>query len=260
MKKIFLALLLLLSVLYPLTAQYTTFNAHSHNDYANTTPFWLAYNNPFGSIEADIWVVGRDLLVAHHESEIKSGRTLDSLYIQPIVRVFRQNAGKPWTDCSSTFQLLIDLKTAAEPTLSLLIEKLKIYPDVFDPAVNPNAVRIVITGNRPEPSEFVNYPGFIYFDGILGKKYTDQQLKRILLFSEDLKKFTSWDGKGNINYEEKIRLQNIIDSIHALNNKIRFWNAPDNINAWNTYIKMGIDYINTDHIIELSEFLNNLDH
>lgn len=257
MKKIILVTTaLLISTLISVKAQYSTLNAHSHNDYANDVPFWLAYNNHFGSIETDIWAIENELFVAHSKSEIKPDITLDSLYIRPIVRTIRQNGGKAWIDNSSTFQLLIDLKTYSEPTLSFLVEKLKKYPDVFDPHINENAIRIVITGNRPQPSEFNKYPEFIYFDGILNQKYDEQQLKRVALYSENLKKITSWNGEGEIIEKEKIRLQNVIDSVHALNKKVRFWNAPDDINAWKTFINMGIDYINTDHIIKLSEYLN----
>src|SRR5450759_615929 len=131
MKKIFLVtIVLLISTPFSVKAQYSTLNAHSHNDYANDIPFWLAYNNHFGSIETDIWAIENELFVAHSKSEIKPDKTLDSLYIRPIVRTLRQNGGKACIDNSSTFQLLIDLKTGVEPTLSLLIEKLKKYPDV----------------------------------------------------------------------------------------------------------------------------------
>ena len=257
MRKILIPIILLISTFYSVNAQHSTLNAHSHNDYANESPFWLAYNNNFGSIESDIWAVKGDLFVAHSRTEIMSERTLDLLYIQPIVKLFTENKGKAWNDHPSTFQLLIDLKTTTEPTLSLLVEKLRKYPEVFDPGVNENAIRIVITGNRPEPFEFINYPEFIYFDGILNLNYNAQQLKRVALYSENLKKFTLWNGEGDIIEKDKIRLQQVIDSVHALNKKIRFWNAPDEINAWETFINMGIDYINTDHIIKLSEFLNN---
>jgi alkaline phosphatase len=259
MKKIFLLIIILFvqHFLYGQNvAQYTTLNAHSHNDYANEIPFWLAYNNHFGSIEADIWAVKGDLFVGHNNSDIKPERTLDILYLQPIVKLFRENKGKPWKDNSSTFQLLIDLKTTAEPTLSILVAKLSQYPDVFDPEVNKYAVRIVITGNRPEPSEFEKYPRYIFFDGILSQKYNRQQLMRVALYSENLRKFTLWNGEGDIIEKDKIRLQSVIDSVHTVNKKIRFWNAPDDINAWNTFIKMKADYINTDHIIKLSEYLN----
>jgi alkaline phosphatase len=264
MRKIFL-IIIILSAYISVHAQekesakehYTTLNAHSHNDYANEIPFWLAYNNHFGSIEADIWAVNGDLFVAHDTSGIKPEKTLDILYIQPIVKLFTENGGKPWNNISSTFQLLIDLKTSVEPTLSLLVEKLKRYPKVFDPEVNKNAVRIVITGNRPDPSEFEKYPGFIMFDGILNQEYDSRQLQRIALYSENLRKFTLWPGEGKIMEKDKIRLQNIIDSVHSLNKKIRFWNAPDDLNAWKTFIDMHVDYLNTDHIIKLADFLNN---
>ena len=91
MGKIIFTGFLCLSILFKAEAQYTALNAHSHNDYANEMPFWLAYNNHFGSIEADIWAVKGDLFVAHNTSDIKPERTLDILYIQPIVKLFKEN-------------------------------------------------------------------------------------------------------------------------------------------------------------------------
>lgn len=257
MKKILLTTVLCLYAIFALEAQYSTLNAHSHNDYENEIPFRMAYDNHFGSIEADIWAINGELFVAHYEADIRPGRTLDSLYIHPVVQIVRQNGGKVWKDDTSKLQLLIDLKTPVEPTLSILIEKLKPYQDVFDPQINPNAVRIVISGNRPEPEEFDNYPEFIFFDGLLDRRYDEKALKRVPLFSENLRKFTSWDGESDIIEEDKTRIQNIIDSVHSLNKKIRFWNAPDNIRAWNTLMNIKVDYINTDHIKQLADFLNN---
>lgn len=253
--KLILAVLILAWIDYPVRAQYTTHNAHSHNDYANDTPFRTAYNNHFGSVEADIWAVNGELFVGHNSSDIRKDRTLDILYLQPIINIFQQNKGKPWDDSDSTFQLLIDLKTTTEPTLSLLVKKLKRYREVFDPETNKYAIRIVITGNRPDPDAFEKYPRFIFFDGLLKLKYTTPQLERVPLFSENIKQFSLWNGQGEIVEKEKVRLRQITDSVHSLNKKIRFWNCPDTENSWRTYINIGIDYLNTDHIIELSEYL-----
>lgn len=256
MKKILLSIFIL-NVFVLSSAQYTTLNAHSHNDYENNPPFWLAYNNHFGSVEADIWAVKGELYVAHYEKEIFRERTLDSLYIQPIVRIFRKNNGKAWKDNPFTFQLLIDIKTPTEPTLSILTDKLKQYPDVFNPLINKDAVRVVISGNRPEPSEFINYPDFIFFDGLLDREYDKEQLKRIPLFSANFRSFSLWNGTGYIIEKDMIRLQSTVDSVHSLNKKIRFWNSPDDMNTWGTFVKMGIDFINTDHIVKLAEYLKN---
>jgi alkaline phosphatase len=256
MKRIIIILFLIISIYITVTAQYTTLNAHSHNDYENEVPFWLAYNNHFGSIEADIWAIDGDLFVAHNKADIKKGRTLDALYLNPVVQQFRQNDNRVWADNSSSLQLLIDIKTTTEPALSILIEKLTKNHDVFDSNTNKNCVRIVITGNRPDPSDFSGYPDFICFDGILDSLYTENELGRVALFSENLRRFTTWNGEGKMNSDDSIRLKKVIDSVHAMNKKIRFWNAPDDINAWNVFTAMGVDFINTDHIVKLAGYLN----
>ncbi len=184
LKCIGIFILLFSCSILPSAAQYSTLNAHSHNDYENVIPFWIAYYNHFGSIEADIWAIDGELYVAHSRAAVKPERTIDALYIQTVVKLFRYNGGKAWHDFPGVFQLLIDPKTAAEPTLALLVEKLKQYPDVFDPSVNKSAVSVVVSGNRPAPGLFVNYPEFIYFDGLLNLKYTEEQLKRVPLISK----------------------------------------------------------------------------
>lgn len=236
---------------------YTTLNAHSHNDYEQGTPFFAAYHAHFGSIEADIWEVDGELFVAHDKDQIVAERTLDALYIQPIVSMFCENDGKAWKDKSGTFQLLIDLKSPFETTLALLVEKLSMYPRVFDPSVNDNAVKIVITGNRPDPSQFEDYPQFIFFDGSLGQDYTEQQRRRVALFSGNLADFTRWKGEEQLKDHEEQSIKQIVDSVHALSCKIRFWNAPDTPHAWQTLKNLTVDFINTDHIQQLEDFLKN---
>ena len=231
---------LMLGLSFFVRGQYTTQNAHSHNDYAQKSPFFLAYNAHFGSIEADIWAVEGKLFVAHSKQEITLVRTLDQLYLQPIVTLFKKNGGHAWNDSPASFQLLIDLKTEVEPTLSLLVEQLKKYPEVFDPAVNPHAIHVTITGNRPDPAGFKDYPELISFDGNVNLKYDKEQLKRIALYSENLGSFTRWKGTEAIPAKENAKVQQIIDSVHGIGKGIRFWNAPDTQDAWKTLMKMKI--------------------
>ncbi|HLN54518.1 MAG TPA: phosphatidylinositol-specific phospholipase C/glycerophosphodiester phosphodiesterase family protein [Bacteroidales bacterium] len=255
MKKVLLSFALAF-ILLKISAQ-EPLKAHSHNDYANVIPFWIAYYNHFSSIEADIWLVNNELFVAHDNRDIKPERTLKALYIQPLVNMVRYNGGKPWHDYPSGLQLLIDLKTEGVATLNMLTEMLKEYPDVFDPAANRDAVRIVISGNRPDPSLYSKYPSFIFFDGIIGNVYSNEQLMRIPLFSENLKSVIKWDGTAPISEDDRKKLVFMVDSIHAMNKKVRFWNAPDNQEAWITLLNAGVDYVNTDHINQLATFLKN---
>lgn len=221
---------------------------HSHNDYRQSSPFYHAYNQQVYSIEVDIFFRESDneLLVAHDLSELPTAPTLDKLYIQPLVAIFKENNNKPWANTNKHLQLLIDLKSNTQPMLDVLISKLKAYPEVFDPAVNPYAVRVTITGNVPKPNDFEKYPLFIAFDGVVDNSYTPEQLKRVALISERFGKYSSWDGTGLLTNDDKERLNEVIKKAHEKGKPVRFWGAPDNATVWSTFYKMGIDYINTD--------------
>lgn len=220
---------------------------HSHNDYEQTVPFYQAYAQQLASIEADIFATEKpgELLVAHDQKDLSSAPTLDDAYLKPLVNLFRQNNGRPWKNSEKTLILLIDLKTPVNLTLDRLIATLKTYPGVFDPMVNPYAVRVIISGNRPEPDDFDKYPSFISFDGYK-TDYTPKQLERIAMISLPFHEYSQWNGKGSIISNELAKVAQAIDDVHALGKPIRFWGTPDGVTAWNTFHNLGIDYINTD--------------
>src|SRR6188474_3673036 len=66
---------------------------HAHNDYQKPEPLTNALRHKAFSIEADIYLSDNRLLVAHDKKELATARTLDSLYLQPIIELFRQHEG-----------------------------------------------------------------------------------------------------------------------------------------------------------------------
>lgn len=232
---------------------------HSHNDYEQRVPFYQAYAQEIFSIEADIFSQNGQLLVAHNKEDLPTAPSIETLYIEPLVRLFSQHEGRAWKASQHKMQLLIDLKTPVEETLPLLVQSLSKYPDVFDPAVNPMAVRIVISGNRPAPASFHQYPSFIFFDGEPDITYTDDQLKRIGLISASFANYSEWNGKGSLIASEKAAVQKVIDEAHAQGKMIRFWGSPDYITAWSTFHAMGVDIINTDRIEACADFFRDFD-
>lgn len=262
----FLRFLFLTSAIALLSAGYATaqqsVRIHSHNDYRQCVPFYQAYAQQVYSIEADIYAVDRPggLFVAHDPEELSEALTLDELYIQPIVSLYKRNGGRAWKSSDLLLQLMIDLKTPEEPTLDRLVALLSHYPEVFDPVVNPYAVRILITGNCPQPAHFDNYPAFISFDGKTDISYTEKQLKRVGIFSDSFRKYSTWNGKGGIVTSEKKKLEEIINKVHAWGKQIRFWGTPDGITAWNTFYTMGVDIINTDRVEACTDFFRNFDN
>ena len=233
---------------------YNVGNAHSHNDYQQKVPFWQAYYANFGSIEADVFLIEGKLWVAHSEKELSPDRTLEGLYLDNISKQIKKNKGNIYSYVNKKLQLLIDIKQDYQTSLKALITTLEKYPEI----TGNSGVKIVITGGRPKPEDFKNYPSYLYFDGDLNENYSADQLKRVGLFSADLPSIIKWNGKGIPRDEDTEKIKKEIDKAHTKQKPVRFYGAPDFPNAWVNLIDLGVDYINTDHIPDLEKFLNTI--
>ncbi len=67
--------------------------AHAHNDYEHTHPLFDALGHRFGSVEADIFLVGDQLLIGHTVDDLDPSRTLESLYLDPLAAIVKANHG-----------------------------------------------------------------------------------------------------------------------------------------------------------------------
>lgn len=220
---------------------------HSHNDYAQRVPFFQAYAQQVSSIEADVFLHDGQLLVGHDVEDLRADMTFEALYVEPIVTLFARNGGRAFRDSDQTLQLMVELKSETDPTLRAVAALLGRWPEVFDPEVNPAAVRVAVTGRVPAPEAFDRYPRFLGFDGAWDADYTPEQLERIALISTNFRDFSQWNGKGTIIPAEKERLEQVIDRAHEQGKPVRFWNAPEGTTVYYTFYDMGIDYINTDN-------------
>ncbi len=233
---------------------YSTANAHSHNNYEQPVPFWEAYNHQYGSIEADVFLSAdsNDLWVAHSARDLEVKKiSIDSLYLKPLADCIKKNKGYIYTDHSRRLQLMVDIKSSAEPALRQLIKMIRKYPGLAD---NPS-IRFVISGNRPAPSQFASYPSFVWFDGLVNTTYSAEALSKVVMISAPLTQYTKWNGTGVIPQEDEKKLQQVIAAAHDQKKTIRFWAAPDNADAWKVLMMLKVDFINTDRVSELAEYL-----
>lgn len=232
---------------------YTVQNAHSHNDYAQKHFFSEAYNAGFGSMEADIYLVDGQLLVAHNKKDIDKTRTLAAMYLAPLAQKVRQNKGYPYKNHQDQLELLIDLKDAKDsPAYSKAVQLIESYKSL----ASSRHLRFTFTGNIPSDQKVAGATGAFYFDGVPGRSYSASALKRIYMLSDNFAHYSSWNGTGSINTKDYQKLLKTVETAHKAGKKIRFWNAPDNPAAWKLMEKLGVDYINTDQIQQLSNYLH----
>ena len=229
---------------------------HSHNDYTHALPFWDAYNNRAGVIEADVYCINNVLMVAHDKKDIRPDKTLDKMYIQPIVQLFNSNQ----IDSARRFYLMVDIKENAIKVLDVLLALLQQHPSAFNRETNPNAVQVFISGERPSDTSFHHYPSYIMFDGLPAKKYTPEDLHQVVMISDNFRNYSNWNGVGVLPAEDSLAISAVIKEAHAEGKPVRLWGAPDTEACWLTFIHLNADVINTDKVKECRAFLNSLKH
>lgn len=238
-----------------LSAQNTTYtlaNAHSHNDFEQQHPFYQAYQERFGSIEADIFLFNKAILVGHDSSQLTPTRNLENLYLQPMAESIKRNGGSIYKDSSRRLQFLIDLKTDGLITLPVLISVLEKYPSI----IRNRTIQIVISGSRPADSLFHRYPSYIWFDGKLGQTYSAKALSRIAMLSESFSKFSKWkEAAQPFPEEDRQKIQRAVTQAHGLHKTVRLWAMPDHQKGWEEMMKLDLDFLNTDRIADLADFL-----
>lgn len=237
--------------------------AHAHNDYRHDPPLLKALAHGFTSVEADVFLVGEKLCVAHDAHEIKPDRTLRSLYLDPLRARSKKHRGRIYPD-NSRFLLLIDLKSAAEPTYKRLHETLADYRDLvtsFGPqGRRDKAVLVVVSGNRPLElmrAQKLRYAGY---DGRLADLNTPLPAELMPLISDHWGQNFTWGGEGPMPQEERQKLHHIVRTAHDKGRLVRFWATPDQRSParraiWSQLLTADVDLINTDDLDGLRTFL-----
>ena len=222
---------------------------HSHNDYEKPQPLINALNNKAYSVEADVFPLDGKLCVAHTINEVDTGRTLESMYIVPLVSLFMKYHGYMSPDTTYKLVLLIDIKENHKLALENLVRILKPVLYYFDRDQNRNAVQIVISGERGEISEWIHYPPYILIDGRPEEEYDEPTRKRVAFVSENFWKYV------NVSNQEKWdHLEAVVSKVHQSGKLVRFWATPDSEKIWARLRETGVDIINTDKVEACRKF------
>jgi len=232
-------------------------NAHAHNDYEHARPLFDALDRGFCSVEADIYLVDGQLLVAHDRAQVSPTRTLQALYLDPLRERVRKNGGKVYPN-GPECTLLIDIKSEGEKVYPVLREVLKGYAEmltVFRPdKTEPKAITVILSGSRPT-TMLANEPlRYAAIDGRLPDLDQNPSRHLVPLVSDDWSRSFHWRGAGPLPAVEKQKLREVVKQAHQQGRRIRFWGAPDNVQAWQELHRAGVDLLNTDDLAGMQKF------
>jgi hypothetical protein len=242
--------------------------AHAHNDYEHPRPLFDALDHRFGSVEADIFLVGDQLLIGHDATELDPSRTLESLYLEPLSALVKANHGSVYRGWRHPLQLLIDIKTEGSSTYLELDRHLQRYKHLFTTyahgRVHQGAVTNVISGDRaariPMEAQTVRRA---FYDGRLADLGSSAPASFISLISDNWQTNFTWLGAGAFPDAERQKLRSIVAQAqaHGHGQTVRFWNTPDVAGPsrdalWDELFAAGVDFLNTDDLAGLEAFLD----
>lgn len=234
--------------------------AHSHNDYEHTRPLLDALDQGFCSVEADIYLVDGQLLVAHDRAKVKPGRTLQALYLDPLRDRVRANGGHVFPG-GPPVTLLIDLKTSGAETYARLREVLAEYREmlsVFRPGrIETRAITVILSGDRPFEVLAAEKERLAGLDGRMPDldRIPAPSIDLVPLVSDNWRTHFTWDGLGEMPEAEKVKLAGLVTKAHQQGRRIRFWGAADRSGMWKAQSEAGVDLVNTDRLADLAVFL-----
>lgn len=233
--------------------------AHAHNDYVHKRPLLDALDHGFTSIEVDVHAIDGELYVYHDQPTAPDpARTLKKLYLEPLRQRVTKHKGMVYSPGGAHFQLMIDIKTEAETTYTLINQQLAEYSTLFSRIENgmevPGPVMVFLSGNRPMKTILNSTSHIARLDGRpddLGKGYAAEQVPVI---SERYGKVLQWDGSGKMPAKERRKLRKLCKQVHREGKQLRLWAMPASEHAWATYLKAGIDWINADDLARVKKF------
>lgn len=229
---------------------------HSHNDYQRERPLFDALEHGFDSVEADVHLRGKDLLVAHDSKDVKPGRTLQSLYLEPLRAMAEANGG--WIrDRAKEFVLLVDIKSEAETSYRALKRLLARYDDILTAYEGgerrPGAVTVIVSGNRPKHTIAAETHRQVALDG--DEADLDSYAPAALI---------PWISLEWGRLEQPVRigttgngavLEAAAAQAHARGRKLRIWGGRDTESGWALLYKGNVDIMHTDHLFRIKRLL-----
>jgi hypothetical protein len=239
---------------------------HGHNDYLQPVPLLRALELGLGSVEADVWLEAGELRIGHERWQLRPGRTLRSLYLEPLRSHVATNGGRVHPGAGAAgapFVLLVDVKANGEDVWPVLHAELAEHRTMLTrfagDTVDPGAVTVVLSGSRPRALVAAAQERFCALDGRLADLAAQPPPPASLVpwISDAWSRVSDWTGADDLLPAERVRIAALVAQAHSQGRELRFWGAPDRPEAWQALWELGVDRIGTDRPKVAAAFLRD---
>ncbi|WP_197525785.1 hypothetical protein [Pseudobythopirellula maris] len=244
---------------------------HSHNDYAQAEPLVAALRAGALGIEADVFPVDGELLVAHDREDARPGKTLRSMYLAPLFEAFERLGGaddsQPFRgrvrESGSPVVLLIDFKADGERSWELLERRLAEFPGLCrrvrtsasgEAVVTEGPLIVVVSGKRPVETITAAADRRSAIDGRYPADLKSDRpahlMPMVSVNAGHLLPIAAKEPGGM-----PVVLSEFAQAAAAKGRLARAWATPDDPAVWGMLREAGMQLINTDNPSALAGFL-----
>ncbi len=235
--------------------------AYAHNDYANRHPLYDALSLGYQGVEADFHLVRGRLLVAHDLRDVRSDRTLEALYLRPLL-AWVERCGYGLPDHPLLFN--IEAKTEGYDAYHVLVRLLRTYHEILtvvrdgEEVVGP--VQVVLVGWHPPLDSLVaDRERFVAVQWDItdpASQVPSVPPHLIRLITVDYGKAIGWSGRGLRPAVADSVLTRLIRERDVVPGRLaRVHNVPTRASVYRMLLDAGIDLIGTKDLTTSRDML-----
>ncbi|KAH2314991.1 hypothetical protein KXV92_006722 [Aspergillus fumigatus] len=250
------------------------------SDYWRDVPFYTALSQGCISTEADVWLYNGTLYVGHDTSSLTEERTLESLYINPILDVLKRqnprsrfvtsptNNGVFDTSVSQTLYLFIDAKTDGHETFKAVIDALEplrkhgyLTTLKNNRTITNGPITVIGTGNTPYDMVAPVANRDYFFDAHLESLNEPENAGITDLispiastsFARAIGTVSEGDSEAILTEKQLSTLRSQIATAKERGIGARYWETPSypirtRNSVWRTLLKEGVALLNADDL------------
>lgn len=234
--------------------------AFAHNDYHQRRPLFDALQQGFTAVEADVFLVDGQLLLGHGRRDVEPGRTLTSVYLDPLADLV-EHRGHVYAD--QALMLLVDVKSEAGPTYAALHDVLTAYQGMLTQYRHDGTlsgpVRVVVSGHTDLAQMEKQLVRYATAD--VRSTHLEQTLSPVVSMVSDkwAEQFRwLWLAERWMRRREQAKVARLVDRIHDAGCTARFWGILPR--TWPTLLAAGVDHVIAEDLPGLRKFLVAHDH
>lgn len=263
-------------------------SCHSHNDYRRRVPLLQAVSAGCTSVEADLWLNkdASDILVGHSKRSLRKEYTLQSLYVDPIMKMLqRQNslnnididiatnsvnaAGIFSARPEVSLVLLLDLKRNGDalwPVIQQQLQPLREHDwltfwNSSTGSITHRPITVVLSGHAPFDLITANSSHRdVFYDAPLDDVENDKySAENSYYASASFRKALHYKGSSAIKDGQRDTLRRQVDVASRKGLVSRYWDTPSRPlslrnEIWKTLVSEGVGMLNVDDVVEATKW------